>query len=174
MSNGEQSKTEQTPGNRHFNSRLRHSNQAYLLARQNDNEHPPISRRIVFVLLEHFSMMAFTGAVDTIVTANLLSRTPLYRFQAYSLEGGAVLSDLGINISVDGELKSLDANDLDMLETAGLGVAFNAKPLVRAQADTAVNVPYLDTVLFLLGITREDVEEADALDGIPTPAPQLP
>jgi phosphoserine phosphatase len=66
------------------------------------------------------------------------------------------------------------ANDLDMLETAGLGVAFNAKPLVRAQADTAVNVPYLDTVLFLLGITREDVEEADALDGIPTPAPQLP
>ena len=66
------------------------------------------------------------------------------------------------------------ANDLDMLETAGLDVAFNAKPLVRAQADTAVNVPYLDTVLFLLGITREDVEEADALDGIPTPAPQLP
>lgn len=65
------------------------------------------------------------------------------------------------------------ANDLDMLETAGLGVAFNAKPLVRAQADTAVNVPYLDTVLFLLGITREDVEEADALDGIPTPAPLL-
>ncbi len=65
------------------------------------------------------------------------------------------------------------ANDLDMLEAAGLGVAFNAKPLVRAQADTAVNVPYLDTVLFLLGITREDVEEADALDGIPTPAPHL-
>ena len=119
MSNGEQSKTEQTPGNRHFNSRLRHSNQAYLRARQNDSEHPPISRRIVFVLLEHFSMMAFTGAVDTIVTANLLSRTPLYRFQAYSLEGGAVLSDLGINISVDGELKSLDASDLDMLIICG-------------------------------------------------------
>ena len=119
MSNGERSKTEQIPGNRHFNSRLRHSNQAYLRARQNDSEHPPISRRIVFVLLEHFSMMAFTGAVDTIVTANLLSRTPLYRFQAYSLEGGAVLSDLGINISVDGELKSLDANDLDMLIVCG-------------------------------------------------------
>ncbi|MFZ1286289.1 MAG: phosphoserine phosphatase SerB, partial [Candidatus Phosphoribacter sp.] len=63
------------------------------------------------------------------------------------------------------------ANDLDMLAAAGLGIAFNAKPLVRAQADTAVNVPYLDTVLFLLGITREDVEDADALDGIRTPAP---
>ena len=37
------------------------------------------------------------------------------------------------------------ANDLDMLETAGLGIAFNAKPMVREAADTAVNVPYLDT-----------------------------
>jgi phosphoserine phosphatase len=50
------------------------------------------------------------------------------------------------------------ANDLDMLETAGLGVAFNAKPLVREAADTAVNVPYLDTILFILGITREEVD----------------
>ncbi|MDQ2757100.1 MAG: phosphoserine phosphatase SerB, partial [Actinomycetota bacterium] len=66
------------------------------------------------------------------------------------------------------------ANDLDMLGTAGLGVAFNAKPVVRAQADTAVNVPYLDAVLFLLGITREEVEEADDLDGTPTPAPVTP
>jgi phosphoserine phosphatase len=54
------------------------------------------------------------------------------------------------------------ANDLDMLAAAGLGVAFNAKPVVRQQADAAVNVPYLDSVLFLLGITREEVEAADA------------
>jgi phosphoserine phosphatase len=54
------------------------------------------------------------------------------------------------------------ANDLDMLAAAGLGVAFNAKPVVRQQADTAVNVPYLDAVLFLLGITREEIEAADA------------
>lgn len=52
------------------------------------------------------------------------------------------------------------ANDLDMLNAAGLGVAFNAKPLVREAADTAVNVPFLDTVLYLLGITREEVESA--------------
>jgi phosphoserine phosphatase len=57
------------------------------------------------------------------------------------------------------------ANDLDMLAAAGLGIAFNAKPIVREQADTAVSVPYLDAVLFLLGITREEVEEADELDG---------
>jgi phosphoserine phosphatase len=60
------------------------------------------------------------------------------------------------------------ANDLDMLNAAGLGVAFNAKPVVRQAADTAVNVPFLDTVLYLLGITREEIEAADELDGVVT------
>ncbi|MGH9020377.1 MAG: phosphoserine phosphatase SerB [Acidimicrobiales bacterium] len=50
------------------------------------------------------------------------------------------------------------ANDIDMLAAAGLGVAFNAKPLVRAHADTALSVPYLDAVLYLLGISREEIE----------------
>ncbi|HEY4569100.1 MAG TPA: phosphoserine phosphatase SerB [Kribbella sp.] len=54
------------------------------------------------------------------------------------------------------------ANDLDMLAVAGLGVAFNAKPVVRAAADTHLSVPYLDTILYLLGISREEVEAADA------------
>lgn len=53
------------------------------------------------------------------------------------------------------------ANDVDMLAAAGLGIAFNARPVVREAADTALNVPYLDAVLFLLGIRREDIEEAD-------------
>ena len=56
------------------------------------------------------------------------------------------------------------ANDLDMLAAAGLGIAFNAKPVVREQAQTAVNVPYMDAVLYLLGISREEVEAADAAD----------
>jgi phosphoserine phosphatase len=55
------------------------------------------------------------------------------------------------------------ANDLDMLAAAGLGVAFNAKPVVADAADTSLNVPYLDAVLFVLGIRRDDVEAADAL-----------
>ncbi len=54
------------------------------------------------------------------------------------------------------------ANDLDMLAAAGLGIAFNARPVVKEAADTAVNVPYLDAILFVLGIRREDVEAADA------------
>ena len=56
------------------------------------------------------------------------------------------------------------ANDLDMLAAAGMGIAFNAKPIVRKAADTAVNVPYLDAILYLLGISREEVEAADAED----------
>ena len=65
------------------------------------------------------------------------------------------------------------ANDLDMLARAGLGIAFNAKPVVREAADTAVSVPYLDAVLFLLGITREEIEAADAEDPTYRPGPRL-
>ncbi|WP_018155977.1 phosphoserine phosphatase SerB [Demetria terragena] len=52
------------------------------------------------------------------------------------------------------------ANDLDMLAIAGLGVAFNAKPTVQQQAHTTVNVPHLDAVLFMLGISRDEIEAA--------------
>lgn len=58
------------------------------------------------------------------------------------------------------------ANDIDMLATAGLGIAFNAKPALREVADTALSHPYLDVVLFVLGITRDEVERADADEGI--------
>ncbi|WP_426762792.1 phosphoserine phosphatase SerB [Pseudarthrobacter sp. 1G09] len=44
------------------------------------------------------------------------------------------------------------ANDLDMLGAAGIGVAFNAKPAVRAVADSAVNMPYLDAVRHIAGV----------------------
>ena len=54
------------------------------------------------------------------------------------------------------------ANDLDMIAMAGLGIAFNAKPAVKAAADSSVSAPYLDSVLYLLGIAREEIEEADS------------
>jgi phosphoserine phosphatase len=44
------------------------------------------------------------------------------------------------------------ANDLDMLGAAGIGVAFNAKPAVRAVADSALNMPYLDAVRHIAGV----------------------
>ncbi|QZT64052.1 phosphoserine phosphatase SerB [Mycolicibacterium austroafricanum] len=58
------------------------------------------------------------------------------------------------------------ANDIDMLSAAGLGVAFNAKPALREVADASLSYPYLDTLLFILGITRGEIEAADALDGV--------
>jgi phosphoserine phosphatase len=58
------------------------------------------------------------------------------------------------------------ANDIDMLAAAGLGVAFNAKPALREVADASISYPYLDTVLFILGVTRGEIEAADAIDGM--------
>lgn len=103
-----------------------------------------------------------TGRVDGPIVDRAGKAAALRRFAA---EAGLPLSR---TVAIgDG------ANDLDMLAAAGLGIAFNAKPLVRERADASVNVPYLDAVLFLLGITREDVEDADAEAGSPTPAPAL-
>ncbi|WPF65722.1 MULTISPECIES: phosphoserine phosphatase SerB [unclassified Corynebacterium] len=53
------------------------------------------------------------------------------------------------------------ANDIDMIFAAGLGIAFNAKPALREVADTAVTHPFLDEVLHILGIPRDEVEAAE-------------
>ena len=62
----------------------------------------------------------------------------------------------------------------DAIADVGAEVLDLEQVVVREQADTAVNVPYLDAVLYLLGITREEIEDADEADGTPTPAPNLP
>lgn len=64
------------------------------------------------------------------------------------------------------------ANDLDMLAVAGLGIAFNARNVVREMADTALNVPYLDAILFILGMRRDEVEDTE--DPAPFPVEGLP
>jgi phosphoserine phosphatase len=58
------------------------------------------------------------------------------------------------------------ANDIDMLTVAGLGIAFNAKPALQEVADAALSHPFLDAVLFILGVTRDEIEAADAVDGV--------
>ncbi len=101
---------------RTFDSHFRRSNQAYL---KQQGDARPATIRIGFVLLEHFSMMAFTGAVDALVTANLLSSDPLYAFRTLSLDGSEARSDLGIDISVSGALYDLDIGELDLLFVCG-------------------------------------------------------
>lgn len=53
------------------------------------------------------------------------------------------------------------ANDIDMLSAAGLGIAFCAKPALREVADASLSQPFLDAVLYILGITRDEIEAAD-------------
>lgn len=97
--------------------------------------------------------------VDGLLTGELLGAIVDRAGKAQALRDFAEIEGvtLGQTIAIgDG------ANDLDMIEIAGLGIAFNAKPAVKAAADSSVSAPYLDSVLYLLGITREDVEEAGA------------
>ena len=51
------------------------------------------------------------------------------------------------------------ANDLPMLTTAGLGVAFHAKPAVRESAGHAISNFGLDSVLYLLGFSDREIAE---------------
>ncbi|WP_043530158.1 phosphoserine phosphatase SerB [Litchfieldella xinjiangensis] len=53
------------------------------------------------------------------------------------------------------------ANDLKMLASAGLGIAFRAKPLVREQASQAISTLGLDAVLYLMGYRQVDLEDED-------------
>lgn len=53
------------------------------------------------------------------------------------------------------------ANDIPMLTTAGLGVAFCAKPKVQEQANFRVNNKDLSTILYLVGLTQADIGKAE-------------
>jgi phosphoserine phosphatase len=99
--------------------------------------------------------------VDGVLTGNLVGPIVDRPGKAAALERFASLAGVPLAQTIaigDG------ANDLDMLGRAGLGVAFNAKPVVREAAHTALNVPYLDTILYLLGISRDEIDAADAED----------
>jgi phosphoserine phosphatase len=53
------------------------------------------------------------------------------------------------------------ANDALMLERAGLGIAFHAKPKLRESADTSISASGLDAILYLLGISAREVHEIE-------------
>ena len=54
------------------------------------------------------------------------------------------------------------ANDLPMISIAGLGVAFNAKPVVREKASNAISSVGLDGLLYLIGIHDREIEISEA------------
>ncbi len=94
-----------------------------------------------------------TGRVDGPVVDRAAKAEALRRFASLA---GVPLSQ-GVAVG-DG------ANDLDMIAAAGLGVAFNAKPVVRDAADTSLSFPYLDAILYLLGIPRDEIEAAETAE----------
>lgn len=76
------------------------------------------AQRVGFVLLAHFSLAAFTGALDTLVTGNLLSPGQ-FAMTTFSLVGSEVLSDLGIVLKPDAVLASEALQGLDLLIVCG-------------------------------------------------------
>ncbi|TRZ72535.1 MAG: phosphoserine phosphatase SerB [Streptomycetaceae bacterium] len=94
--------------------------------------------------------------VDGVLTGALLGPIIDRAAKADALREFAAIESISMSQTVaigDG------ANDLDMIAAAGLGIAFNAKPAVKAAADSSLSDPYLDSVLYLLGIPREDIED---------------
>ncbi|KIQ06487.1 MULTISPECIES: GlxA family transcriptional regulator [Pseudomonas] len=80
-----------------------------------------------FLLLEHFSLPAFTQALDILVTANLISAN-VFATRTFSLNGEAVVSDLGITICPSAELNVSHLAGLDLLVVCG-GLRTNLRPI---------------------------------------------
>ena len=96
--------------------------------------------------------------VDGVLTGNVVGKVIDRKAKAQALVEFAAMHDIPLSRTIaigDG------ANDLDMLHTAALGIAFNAKPYVRESADASVTTPYLDTVLYIMGIPRDHIEQAE-------------
>jgi phosphoserine phosphatase len=129
-----------------------------------------ITDRLAEELGIHYSRANELEIVDGTITGKIVGEVVDRAGKAAALRHFA--ADVGVPESAviaigDG------ANDIDMLNAAGLGIAYNAKPALREAADTAVNVPYLDAIMYILGISREEIEAADAAEGMVTPAPPL-
>ena len=74
--------------------------------------------RVGFLLLEHFSLPAFTQALDILVTANLISEG-CFTTRTFGLSADSVVSDLGLVICPSAELKTSHLAELDLLVICG-------------------------------------------------------
>lgn len=100
-----------------FESVLKNQNRLYSSFQKKDSI-SPATVRVAFVLMDNFSMMSFTGAMDALVTANLMSDTPVFEILKVGLTGHSALCDLGIAIPTDIELSQLRTR-LDLLMVVG-------------------------------------------------------
>lgn len=79
--------------------------------------------RVGFILLDHFSMMSYASAVDTLVTANLVADDRLFSHSNFGVSDLRVPSDLGVDLATDGQLNHLnctqDGRALDVVIVIG-------------------------------------------------------
>lgn len=100
---------------RQFSGGMKGKNLRYL----NDNpQQPSPVTRVGFLLLEHFSLPAFTQTLDTLVTANLL-RPDLFATLTFGWDDGEVISDLGLVIRPDARLDVAALHELELLVICG-------------------------------------------------------
>ena len=122
-----------------------------------------VAERLVTELSLDFLAANTLEIIDGRLTGRVVGDVVDRAGKARALARFAMQSGIAMNQTVavgDG------ANDIDMLSAAGLGIAFNAKPVVAQAADTALNQPFLDPILFILGISRAEVEAADSAEGL--------
>lgn len=121
------------------------------------NEQSADSRltRTGFLLLEHFSLPAFTQALDTIITANLL-RAGLFASRTFGLGEAEVISDLGLVIRPDARIDLASLAELDLLVVCGgyrteLKASEELISLLRAAAERGVSLAGLWNGAWFLG-----------------------
>lgn len=120
---------------RSFSETLQGQNLRFVAAKKDASR----QTRVGFLLQEHFSLPAFTQALDVLVTANLIDRG-LFVTRTFSLDGAAVTSDLGIVICPDAELTGKDLAELDLLVIcAGLRTPLRPIPVLRQLLRTAAD-----------------------------------
>nr|WP_315447244.1 GlxA family transcriptional regulator [uncultured Pseudomonas sp.] len=136
---------------RQFSGGMKGKNLRYLNEQSADTR----MTRTGFLLLEHFSLPAFTQALDTIITANLL-RAELFASRTFGLGEGEVVSDLGLVIRPDARIDLAALADLDLLVVCGgyrteLKATDELTSLLRAAAERGVSLAGLWNGAWFLG-----------------------
>lgn len=138
---------------RQFSGGMQGKNLRYV---DDDCKQPGTHARAGFLLLEHFSLPAFTQALDTIVTANLL-RPGLFSTRTFGLQDGEVMSDLGLIIRPDTRIELAAIQDLNLLVICG-GYRTELKPsdpltdLLQAASDNGTALAGLWNGSWFLGM----------------------
>ncbi|MBK5529674.1 GlxA family transcriptional regulator [Pseudomonas sp. TH06] len=136
---------------RQFSGGMKGKNLRYLNEQSADTR----MTRTGFLLLEHFSLPAFTQALDTIITANLL-RAELFASRTFGLSEAEVISDLGLVIRPDARIDLAALQELDLLVVCGgyrteLKATDELIGLLRAAAERGVSLAGLWNGAWFLG-----------------------